>query len=118
MLQEDTDTIEVPRRTAEIAHRELGLLIAETTPSDPDETPMTPLAYLKQRVATELEVCDPESPAARAYQDTITMIDTLSEERGVETAPCDPLQDDIYTAHTTLATPLTHATAPSPVGGH
>lgn len=77
---------------------------------------MTPLAYLKHRVATELAVCDPESPVARAYQDTLTTIKTLSEERGVETAPCDPLQEDIFTAHTTLATHLTQSITARPVG--
>lgn len=118
MPKGDTDTIELPRRTAETAHRDLGLLIAETTPRDSDEPPMTPLAHLKHRVTTELGTCIPDSPTARTYHDILTMIHTLSEERGVDIAPCDPLQEDIVTAHTTLATHLTPSTTPSTVEGY
>ena len=111
------ETIDVPRDTIEVAHRELGILIDETTPSTDSGTAMTPLAALKHRVATQLSVADTGTPAAAAYQDVLDAIEELAADRGVERVPCDPLQDDIFRTYATLESALAPSSAAPPAGG-
>lgn len=104
MPPEPSDTIDIPADTARVAHRELDILIQETH-SEPHKR-MTPLAALKERCIRAQNDIAPGGPRHQTFQTILDAIEDISSTRGIDTAPADPLQADIFRAHHTLSTAL------------
>lgn len=94
-MSEQTETVEVPVEAASVAHRELEILIEETAPVGENGYPMTPLARVRQRLAEEFD----DDAAAKA----VSIVGEVANQTGAESAAVDPLQDDIFRAHSALS---------------
>lgn len=119
VILEDDDVI-IPREVAEVALRELEILIQETggdagfDMGDGEEPQaMSPLARVKQLVESEAERLHEANDwgeigeselrmAIDALMNVLRMIEKVSDESGAEIAPIDPLQDDIFRARNEL----------------
>ncbi|QLG30090.1 hypothetical protein HUG10_21120 (plasmid) [Halorarum halophilum] len=107
-----TDPVPVPTDAAEVARRELDILIRQTggdagfdVPEyDIVEESMTPLAMLKLALESEAESLDVggQSDFGRGkragLEYAVELLEGVADVTGSETSRIDPLQDDIFRA--------------------
>lgn len=106
-----TETVEVPAEVAEVALRELNILIRQTDPTDNDVgdlvepgKAMSPMARVKARLQAKRE--EEAGPDIWRAEEVIDLVDEVAKQTGAETSVVDPLQDDIFRARDAFAEEL------------
>lgn len=105
-------TVEISWDTADVALRELEILIKETgggaghdMGEGEEEQAMSPLALARHRIMERREEVT-DSSISLGLGLALQIISDVSEETGAEISPIDPLQDDIFRARDELTNAL------------